>query len=190
MTCMRPRGPTDSPLPSGTSAEDEDRRSPSGHHPSSEAFARTLQAVRSGGGPTEAWRPYLLTAVRRTAAAWSETARRTELAPDFDRWLFEPPAGSHLSQSAGESAEERMLRQEDGMHAARKPSRPPAQSADARTRLRIASTGRCMDIDDGTMSFAQQGSRLYFLGLDAWHDAAPCTKKAAASANRPRGSRT
>ncbi|UNS97747.1 sigma-70 family RNA polymerase sigma factor [Streptomyces tubbatahanensis] len=88
----------------------------------SEAFARTLQAVRAGGGPTEAWRPYLLTAVRRTAAAWSETARRTELAPDFDRWLSETPAEAHTARGAHgaeESAEERMLRREDGRLALR-----------------------------------------------------------------------
>ncbi|MEU5834261.1 sigma-70 family RNA polymerase sigma factor [Streptomyces diacarni] len=88
----------------------------------SEAFTRTLQAVRAGGGPTEAWRPYLLTAVRRTAAAWSETARRTELAPDFDRWLSETPAEAHTphgTHGAEESAEERMLRREDGRLALR-----------------------------------------------------------------------
>ncbi|RCG19002.1 hypothetical protein DTL70_25745 [Streptomyces diacarni] len=307
----------------------------------SEAFTRTLQAVRAGGGPTEAWRPYLLTAVRRTAAAWSETARRTELAPDFDRWLSETPteartphgtggataaatasataatgvttaanvaagtaaagktagasgaasttAGVKIGAGVGASLlalavggfvffpdgedEPRAAapRHPPATHApptgtrstptpaksspppspsrtqaVRKPSRPAAQPADARTRLRIASTGRCMDIsdapgsapheapctgaasqqwdlllnkpaqeaqlrnrasglclvhtgtetdgapvhqqscasqnrtarwtyfpqDDGTMAFAQQGSRLHFLGLDAWHDAA------------------
>ncbi|WP_344535906.1 sigma-70 family RNA polymerase sigma factor [Streptomyces albiaxialis] len=73
----------------------------------SEAFVRTLQALRSGGGPTEAWRPYLLTTVRRTAAAWYDTARRTELAPDFDRWL------SDATDPDAESGEERMLRLED-----------------------------------------------------------------------------
>ncbi|MFG3260409.1 sigma-70 family RNA polymerase sigma factor [Streptomyces sp. NPDC048172] len=73
----------------------------------SEAFVRTLQALRSGGGPTEAWRPYLLTTVRRTAAAWYDTARRTELAPDFERWL------SDTTDPDAESGEERMLRLED-----------------------------------------------------------------------------
>src|ERR1700735_5382748 len=32
-----------------------------------EAFSRVLDAVRLGGGPTDAFRPYLLTAVRRAA---------------------------------------------------------------------------------------------------------------------------
>lgn len=72
----------------------------------SEAFTRTLQAVRSGSGPQDAWRPYLLTAVRHTAAAWSDTARRTELAPDFERWLEE-------TASTEDSGEVRMLRAED-----------------------------------------------------------------------------
>src|SRR5689334_17506736 len=42
----------------------------------SEAFARALRALRGGRGPDGAWRPYLLTTVRRTAAAWSVTERR------------------------------------------------------------------------------------------------------------------
>jgi len=72
----------------------------------SEAFTRTLEAVRGGGGPGEAWRPYLLAVVRRTAAEWARTERRTELAPDFERWLERAPAE--------ESGEDRVLRQEDG----------------------------------------------------------------------------
>ncbi|MEV0375268.1 sigma-70 family RNA polymerase sigma factor [Streptomyces sp. NPDC050636] len=75
----------------------------------SEAFARTLQAVRSGGGPQAAWRPYLLTAVRRTAADWASTARRTELSPDFEEWL----ANTSDSSPEAESSEERILRLED-----------------------------------------------------------------------------
>jgi RNA polymerase sigma factor (sigma-70 family) len=71
----------------------------------SEAFARTLQAVRAGRGPESAWRPYLLSVVRRTAADWAATARRTDLSPDFERWLE--------STTIEESGEERVLRQED-----------------------------------------------------------------------------
>ncbi|MEV4611495.1 sigma-70 family RNA polymerase sigma factor [Kitasatospora sp. NPDC049258] len=52
-----------------------------------EGFARTIRAVRSGSGPQDAWRPYLLTVVRRAAADWAQTSRRIELVPDFDRWL-------------------------------------------------------------------------------------------------------
>ncbi|WHM40543.1 sigma-70 family RNA polymerase sigma factor [Streptomyces sp. BPTC-684] len=74
----------------------------------SEAFTRALQAVRSGGGPELAWRAYLLTIVRRTAAGWADTARRTELAPDFTTWLAGVSSGSE-----SESSEERVLRLED-----------------------------------------------------------------------------
>ncbi|MDH2389250.1 sigma-70 family RNA polymerase sigma factor [Streptomyces sp. HNM0663] len=74
----------------------------------SEAFARTLQAVRSGRGPEAAWRPYLLAVVRRVAAEWAATDRRTQLSADFGQWL------DHLPGIAGEeSAEERILRLED-----------------------------------------------------------------------------
>ncbi|MEU9992713.1 sigma-70 family RNA polymerase sigma factor [Streptomyces sp. NPDC048045] len=71
----------------------------------SEAFARTLQAVRAGHGPESAWRPYLLSVVRRAAADWAATARRTDLSPDFERWLESAPVE--------ESSEARVLRQED-----------------------------------------------------------------------------
>ncbi|MEV0962590.1 sigma-70 family RNA polymerase sigma factor [Streptomyces sp. NPDC049910] len=48
-----------------------------------EVFARTLQAVRGGAGPEQAVRAYLLTAVRRVAAAWARSARREHLVEDF-----------------------------------------------------------------------------------------------------------
>ncbi|WP_050514672.1 RNA polymerase sigma factor [Streptomyces rimosus] len=71
----------------------------------SEAFTRALHAVRHGAGPQNAWRPYLLTAGRRTAAAWAATARRTELSADFETWLSKA--------SAAESGEEWALRRQD-----------------------------------------------------------------------------
>ncbi|MFE3253039.1 sigma-70 family RNA polymerase sigma factor [Streptomyces sp. NPDC059209] len=48
-----------------------------------EVFARTLQAVRGGAGPEQAVRAYLLTTVRRVAAAWTKTAKREQLVDDF-----------------------------------------------------------------------------------------------------------
>ncbi|MFD9359601.1 sigma-70 family RNA polymerase sigma factor [Streptomyces sp. NPDC060031] len=48
-----------------------------------EVFARTLQAVRGGAGPDQSVRAYLLTTVRRVAAAWTKTARREHLVEDF-----------------------------------------------------------------------------------------------------------
>ncbi|WP_406401201.1 sigma-70 family RNA polymerase sigma factor [Streptomyces sp. NBC_00879] len=48
-----------------------------------EVFARTLQAVRGGAGPEQAVRAYLLTTVRRVAAAWTKTAKREQLVEDF-----------------------------------------------------------------------------------------------------------
>ncbi|MBZ4323047.1 sigma-70 family RNA polymerase sigma factor [Streptomyces sp. SCA2-4] len=48
-----------------------------------EVFAATLQAVRRGAGPDTAVRAYLLTTVRRVAAAWARTARREQLVEDF-----------------------------------------------------------------------------------------------------------
>ncbi|MFD8379790.1 sigma-70 family RNA polymerase sigma factor, partial [Streptomyces sp. NPDC059679] len=52
----------------------------------SEAFIRTFQAVRSGGGPRGPWRPYLLTVIRHTAIEWSAGARQVVLTADFESW--------------------------------------------------------------------------------------------------------
>jgi RNA polymerase sigma factor (sigma-70 family) len=48
-----------------------------------EVFFRVLQALRGGRGPDVAVRPYLLTTVRRVAAAWTQTQRREQLVEDF-----------------------------------------------------------------------------------------------------------
>jgi RNA polymerase sigma factor (sigma-70 family) len=48
-----------------------------------EAFTRVLYAIRNGNGPTEAFRPYLLTAMRNVARDWAEGDRRTLLLPDL-----------------------------------------------------------------------------------------------------------
>ncbi|MFI9205846.1 sigma-70 family RNA polymerase sigma factor [Streptomyces sp. NPDC053048] len=57
-----------------------------------EVFTSTLQAVRGGSGPDSAVRAYLLTTVRRVAAAWAKTARREQLVEDFA--LFATSAAS------------------------------------------------------------------------------------------------
>ncbi|MER5631558.1 RNA polymerase sigma factor [Streptomyces nitrosporeus] len=63
-----------------------------------EAFDRAVQAARTGrGGPVDAWRPWLLTAVRDTAADWAGQARRVDLAPAFGAWL---DAGARREKAA------------------------------------------------------------------------------------------
>ncbi|MFI2373356.1 sigma-70 family RNA polymerase sigma factor [Streptomyces sp. NPDC018833] len=54
-----------------------------------EVFARTLQAVRGGAGPEHAVRAYLLTTVRRVAAAWTKSAKREQLVDDFAVFVAE-----------------------------------------------------------------------------------------------------
>ncbi|HEY8058400.1 MAG TPA: sigma-70 family RNA polymerase sigma factor, partial [Acidimicrobiales bacterium] len=49
-----------------------------------DAFARVLRAIRGGAGPTEAFRPYLLTAVRRTVWRHSDGVAHTRLAATDD----------------------------------------------------------------------------------------------------------
>ncbi|MEV7420763.1 sigma-70 family RNA polymerase sigma factor [Streptomyces sp. NPDC089919] len=64
-----------------------------------EVFARTLQAVRGGAGPDQAVRAYLLTTVRRVAAAWTRTAKREQLVEDFA--LFAEQAAAEGTAPAG-----------------------------------------------------------------------------------------
>lgn len=49
-----------------------------------DAFARVLRAIKGGAGPTESFRPYLLTAVRRTVWRHSEEANQHRLAASED----------------------------------------------------------------------------------------------------------
>lgn len=60
-------------------------------------FARTLQAVRGGKGPTEAVRAYLMTAVRHVAAAWTKSAKREHLVDDFAVFAAQAARSSELS---------------------------------------------------------------------------------------------
>lgn len=71
-----------------------------------EAFARTYRAVSWGAGPEYAWRPYLLTCVRRLAAAWAREGARTQLSDDFEEWA------SRLAD--GQDAEEAVFSAEEG----------------------------------------------------------------------------
>ncbi|WP_143466839.1 sigma-70 family RNA polymerase sigma factor [Lentzea kentuckyensis] len=50
----------------------------------SDAFAKVLAALRSGGGPGAAFRPYLLTAVRHAAYDRTRKEKRLELAGDIE----------------------------------------------------------------------------------------------------------
>ncbi|MEV6397055.1 sigma-70 family RNA polymerase sigma factor [Streptomyces sp. NPDC051907] len=59
-----------------------------------EVFARTLQAVRGGAGPEHAVRAYLLTTVRRVAAAWAKCQKREQLVDDFAVFAAEAARGA------------------------------------------------------------------------------------------------
>ncbi|HEV2635771.1 MAG TPA: sigma-70 family RNA polymerase sigma factor [Actinocrinis sp.] len=48
-----------------------------------EAFTRVLYAIRSGNGPTETFRPYLLATMRHVASDWAQNDRRLQLVPDL-----------------------------------------------------------------------------------------------------------
>ncbi|WP_374194418.1 sigma-70 family RNA polymerase sigma factor [Streptomyces sp. N35] len=63
----------------------------------SEVFARMLQAVRGGSGPEHAVRAYLLTTVRRVAAAWTKSAKREQLVEDFAVFATQASRTSEVS---------------------------------------------------------------------------------------------
>ncbi|KRC51588.1 hypothetical protein ASE16_00345 [Leifsonia sp. Root227] len=63
----------------------------------SEAFARIFKAIESGGGPTAAFRPYLFTTIRNTAAGWGRARREI---PVDDADLIEDPRFSEDAQLA------------------------------------------------------------------------------------------
>ena len=67
------------------------------------AFGRVLDAIRRGGGPTDAFRPYLLTAVRRAAAGSGPVPVDDQQLPDPGQLLAGPaasrPGGSPVLQA-------------------------------------------------------------------------------------------
>ncbi|MGW4687258.1 sigma-70 family RNA polymerase sigma factor [Streptomyces sp. NPDC004244] len=78
------------------------------HDLAAEAFARTYRAVAWGAGPEYAWRPYLLTCVRRVAADWVRRGARTRLSDDFEKWAEDLADGQDV-EAAVVSAEEGSL---------------------------------------------------------------------------------
>ncbi|MEU3777536.1 sigma-70 family RNA polymerase sigma factor [Streptomyces sp. NPDC032472] len=75
----------------------------------SEAFVRTVQAVRSGAGPREQWRPYLLAVVRHTAIEWRAGAGRTVLTPDVEPWCRPGPSGDDPQRRLLDSEDRRLV---------------------------------------------------------------------------------
>ncbi|MFD3806865.1 sigma-70 family RNA polymerase sigma factor [Streptomyces sp. NPDC058619] len=74
-----------------------------------EAFARTYRAVAWGAGPEYAWRPYLLTCVRRLAAAWAREGARTQLSDDFEEWAARLADGQDAEEAVFSAEEESLV---------------------------------------------------------------------------------
>ncbi|MFE2726948.1 sigma-70 family RNA polymerase sigma factor [Kitasatospora sp. NPDC059327] len=75
----------------------------------SEAFVRTLAAVRAGNGPTDNWRPYLFTVVRNTAVAWAASERRSFPTEDVQDWADEADHALSPDQIVAASAEHHLI---------------------------------------------------------------------------------
>ncbi|MFC9125522.1 sigma-70 family RNA polymerase sigma factor [Streptomyces sp. NPDC057099] len=63
----------------------------------SEAFTRTIDAIRKGGGPRGPWRPYLMTAVRHIAVDWAADRNRTQPSSQVQDRVDEAPGGEELT---------------------------------------------------------------------------------------------
>lgn len=63
-----------------------------------EAFTRIYQLLQKGKGPTGAFRPYLFTTIRNTAASWGRARRETSL--DTLESLEDPSSGDEASIAA------------------------------------------------------------------------------------------
>jgi RNA polymerase sigma factor (sigma-70 family) len=78
-----------------------------------EVFARTLQAIHGGSGPEVAVRAYLLTTVRRVAAAWARTARREHLVEDFAVFAVSAAGATAAEATTDAPADVRAMREAD-----------------------------------------------------------------------------
>jgi len=69
----------------------------------SEGFAQVLGAIRAGGGPRKAFRPYVLTVVRRLAACDAARGKRATPTPEMEAYApllpFEDPVLAELEAS-------------------------------------------------------------------------------------------
>ncbi|MDL9978964.1 sigma-70 family RNA polymerase sigma factor [Microbacterium sp. ASV49] len=63
-----------------------------------EAYARIFQAIKRGGGPTGAFRAYLFTSIRNTAAAWGRARKETAI-DELDA-VEDPAASAHATDEA------------------------------------------------------------------------------------------
>lgn len=70
----------------------------------SEAFTRTIDAVRRGGGPYGLWRPYLLSAVRRMAIDWAAAGRRAQPSDELEDQVDHALTGEELTLTREEGA--------------------------------------------------------------------------------------
>jgi len=70
-----------------------------------EAFARVLAAIREGGGPSHAFRAYLLRAVRNLAHDWLAARRRVTVIGDMDDEVDELAGRSRMTSGLGPAAE-------------------------------------------------------------------------------------
>jgi RNA polymerase sigma factor (sigma-70 family) len=103
-----------------------------------EAFARVLAAIRSGGGPSQTFRGYLLTAVRNVANDWLRTSRRLTLVSDMDVAAGESVAGpGRINPGIGSAAETQMEARDEARLVTRAFGRLPARWREVLWQLEV-----------------------------------------------------
>ncbi|MEV6006920.1 sigma-70 family RNA polymerase sigma factor [Streptomyces sp. NPDC051976] len=75
----------------------------------SEAFLRTVRAVRQGAGPTASWRPYLYAVVRHAAAEYARVERAQVPLADFQAWCESLPEAADPEGAVLHSEQTRLL---------------------------------------------------------------------------------
>ena len=92
-----------------------------------EAFARVLAAIRSGGGPSQTFRGYLLTAVRNVANDWLRARRRVTVVDDTDVAAGYPAVGyGRINPGLGSAAETQVEARDEARLVTRAFGRLPA----------------------------------------------------------------
>ena len=103
-----------------------------------EAFARVLAAIRSGGGPSQTFRGYLLAAVGNVANDWLRARRRLTVVDDMDVAAWDPAAGyGRINPGLGSAAETQVEARDEARLVTRAFGRLPARWREVLWQLEV-----------------------------------------------------
>jgi RNA polymerase sigma factor (sigma-70 family) len=103
-----------------------------------EAFARVLAAIRSGGGPSQTFRGYLLAAVGNVANDWLRARRRLTVVDDMDVAAWDPAASyGRINPGLGSAAETQVEARDEARLVTRAFGRLPARWREVLWQLEV-----------------------------------------------------